>query len=81
MALQLELQKKVLFNTNAAQLNTLDNVGDSSTKIDEEEEVSLVHLLTSPLSFAATSSPSLFSRHFCFPLYSLLCFLAFLMYT
>ena len=56
MALQLELQKKVLFNTNAAQLNTLDNVGDSSTKIDEEEEVSLVHLLTSPLSFAATSS-------------------------
>lgn len=39
MALQLELQKKALFNTNAAQLNTLDDVGDSSSRLDDEEEV------------------------------------------
>jgi hypothetical protein len=51
MALQLELQKKVLFNTNAAQLNTLDNVGDSSSKIDEEEEVSHPLFPFTPLPF------------------------------
>ena len=39
MALQLELQKKALFNTNAGQLTTLDNVGESASKMDDEEEV------------------------------------------
>lgn len=39
MALQLELQKRVLFNTNATQLHTLDDVGDSSSRLDDEEEV------------------------------------------
>lgn len=39
MALQLELQKRALFNTNSATLQNLDNEGDSTTKLDEEEEV------------------------------------------
>ncbi len=51
MALQLELQKKSLFNTNSAQLLNLDRLNDSASKLDEEEEVLFPFLLFLFVSF------------------------------